>query len=895
MVGFYGSNPTWQIGVRIISVSATEHPSPSTVALNLTDASRLAPGKLANRVTIHHQRYSMSTSRVLPNTTIWDGVRRIKNKWKYKLGLRSEDSSPTTRTGPTFLGRLARGVSAASLPTMAGAGLHASAPDGQINGLQPTSSMLNLPIERTPQRLQPSPNLGTVNAQTVHEKAKKVIWPGIKKVLSVLESSVDAFGPLNMAISGLKDFIETYDGMAEAHEGYQALRQRLEKLLQDLGEYMDEHSSMSLRMTTSVGRLCIGITNELELVEKELERSELRPLAVAIDQSNKIMECYRRVQEHLERLILNANMEILKSVNEQEMERRLEKMSAVLLAVYNSSQSHDLNRGPCNEGTRKTQIKLLLEWAQSSESGKLLWMSGMAGTGKTTIAYTICKKLQEQDKLGASFFCSARSKDNCQDINYIIPSIAYQLARYSFPFKCALLRILSSEPDVHVLDLSIQWQKLLVGPLREVQRSLPTDFIVVVDALDECKNKDSIGLMLDLFLTAPLDLPIRILVSSRPEKEIRTRIQKLGNAQLDLHDQDSCEVASDIEAYMKEELMGVPISQMQWEGLLGRCGVFIEASTSVRFIKGGYEMKTHEEAIETILESSKSVSGTDFKTIDQLYSTILTGEFENPSISEANKGRIKKILHTIICAARPMTLAILADLLSLDGTEISEEQVEALLQPLRSIVHISNEYRLVTTPHTSFPEFMLSESRSGIFEFHCDEASCHNFLARACLLRIQGARKQLGFPEAGGSPEINFGNLDDLNPGQIQVLQELQQKTFGLLSGEGGGEGIEDDQTFIYAANSWHLHLRKAPRDENLIQLFDILTSDAEAELRMMVLGPCACATGVSDSDFGLIVKWCQENAVPEAVTESFRNAHSAADGYGRLWTGINNDTCMII
>ncbi|CCO35298.1 hypothetical protein BN14_09415 [Rhizoctonia solani AG-1 IB] len=165
-------------------------------------------------------------------------------------------------------------------------------------------------------------------------------------------------------------------------------------------------------------------------------------------------------------------------------------MSPSRSAMYNSAESCDIKRGVCAPGTRKAQIDQLLEWAHDPETGQTCWMNGMAGTGKTTIAYSVCERLDEAYELGASFFCS-RTMPECRQVKYIIPTIAYQLARFSVPFRNALYAALESDPDAHARTPKLQYEKLVVGPLSEVRESLPANFIVVIDALDECESEDA--------------------------------------------------------------------------------------------------------------------------------------------------------------------------------------------------------------------------------------------------------------------------------------------------------------------------------------------------------------------------------------------------------------------
>ncbi|KAG8699350.1 hypothetical protein FRC11_013759, partial [Ceratobasidium sp. 423] len=412
---------------------------------------------------------------------------------------------------------------------------------------------------------------------------ESIVWSGVKTLLQVLEGSADAFGPLKLAIGGLNKCIDIYEGASKARDDYAELREKLDGLLEDLAEYMAPPTR--LVMTKSVNRLCLVIKQA---------QNKVRQLLTVTEASDEILQCYRRIHGHLERLT-----SILKELNEQRMvrliitpivtclhptkEARLASMSPTKSATYNSAQSNDIQRGGCTTRTREPQIDLLLEWARDPNAGKTFWMNGMAGTGKTTIAYSVCTKLDESCELGASFFCSRTISEGGQ-VKNIIPPIAYQLARFSLPFQCALDKILESHPDAHTQKLEVQYQKLLVQPLSEVHESLPADFIVVIDALDECDNENSLRDILELLLSPKFTLPIRFLISSRPETEIykqmMNRVDEKDNMRLVLHDLDSEAVKSDIEVYMRRELEAIPLTDAQWGGLLERCGVlFIYAST----------------------------------------------------------------------------------------------------------------------------------------------------------------------------------------------------------------------------------------------------------------------------------------------------------------------------
>ena len=68
----------------------------------------------------------------------------------------------------------------------------------------------------------------------------------------------------------------------------------------------------------------------------------------------------------------------------------------------------------------------------------------------------------------------------------IFPTLAFQLA-YQYPaFQKELLWVLKAHPDIGQESLCSQMEELIVSPLKAAH--IPT--LVIVDALDECKDKE---------------------------------------------------------------------------------------------------------------------------------------------------------------------------------------------------------------------------------------------------------------------------------------------------------------------------------------------------------------------------------------------------------------------
>ncbi|CAE6410247.1 unnamed protein product [Rhizoctonia solani] len=688
-------------------------------------------------------------------------------------------------------------------------------------------------------------HIDTITVTSNLPQKEKTAWSTIKSLLTILESTTKMFSPLHSAISRLSGCIDIYESLSKERKEYDYLQERLERLLSDLSEHMANPTRIA--MTNSLQRICSDIEVELRNVEKIRARNTIQRLVDNMERSDELLECYHRIQGHIERLTLNTNMNILREINEQTMEARLARMSPSMSAIYNSAESDDVKRGNCAPGTREPQINLLLEWALHGGAGRICWINGMAGTGKTTIAFSASSRLDAMCKLGASFFCS-RTIPECRQAKYIIPTIAYQLARFSFPFRCALDRALQHDPDAHTRALKVQYYKLIVEPILEAKGSLPTDFIVVIDALDECESKGSLGQILDLLISPDTAIPIRFLLSSRPEPEINQRmmdrVAEQGDTQLVLHDLDSDSVNADIEAYMRHELKHIPLTETHWFGLLKQCGVlFIYASTTCRYIEQAHNMNNLDEAVDTIVGSaSVPMDYGDEQIIDELYLTILAVAFNKPGLSQTNKRRMRDILETVICAVEPMTLNSLAGLLRLE----SAKQVDSLLQPLRSVLNVSGPACLVSTLHASFPDFMFSPARAQTF--CCIRAKRNTELAEACLCVIEQVE-----------PKFNICSLPSsyLLDDEVENLAERVRQSIST--------------ELSYACCYWSVHLYLGEYQDQLVEMVRnffskrlLIWMEILNLTRRMHYGASVL------QDAGL---WCSEKAVPSDIEKLAHDA----------------------
>ena len=398
--------------------------------------------------------------------------------------------------------------------------------------------------------------------------------------------------------------------------------------------------------------------------------------------------------------------------------------------MYNSSYSTTATRRGCTAETRVKILQDLQVWADDKEGAKVYWMDGMAGTGKTTIGYSLCEWLAGVRQLGGSFFCS-RNSPKCRESNNIVPTLASQLAHYSPAFRSVLCKALEEEPGASKLDIRWQFERLIERPMRDVKHAMPENVVIVIDALDECEDGEAFRLFLETLLTLAPKLPFKFFLTSRPERVIRERMLTLqySSRVLRLQDIEESVVEADIEKYLTESLrsMSPPPSPDKVKQLAKRAGrLFIYAATAVRYILPNLATVNSTARLQTVLGMTTR-SSKQHQELDRLYTRVLSTTLNNEELEDEEKRCIRLTLWTVVCAREPMTVQVIASLLSLE-----EAAVRASLEPLRSVLFVEEgEHGRVSPFHASFPDYLLDSSRSE--QFYCHAAQHHEALANGCF------------------------------------------------------------------------------------------------------------------------------------------------------------------
>lgn len=380
---------------------------------------------------------------------------------------------------------------------------------------------------------------------------------------------------------------------------------------------------------------------------------------------------------------------------------------------------------------------------------RVFWLTGQAGSGKTTIAYTITRKFEkgQPTSLGANFLCS-RQFEETRSLNRILPTIAYQLAYKCEPYEAALHANVVDKSAVVEHDLSEQLQELLVVPwsncVHPFNRSI---YLIVIDALDEIDDGSG-SILLSNLLMAICEYGLeglKLLITSRTDPKILKLCEAFTSRIIvRLQDISIHDTKSDIKTYL-ETMLPALANGPKLSDLVERAnGLFIYAATIVKIL-GDPQYITSTEQSE-ILHSflSKSLTNPDTSPVDELYKHILYKAFCKFHGNLLDRRLL--ILHSFLCAAERISPSVASIL-----TETEEEIAQSVVDALHSVIYLQDGR--VFWYHASFPDFMFSKSQSNFrfdgkdYDFWCNAPVHHSLLAASCFRIMQspsGLRFNIG-------------------------------------------------------------------------------------------------------------------------------------------------------
>jgi len=316
--------------------------------------------------------------------------------------------------------------------------------------------------------------------------------------------------------------------------------------------------------------------------------------------------------------------------------------------------------------------------------------------------------------------------------------------------------------------------------------------VIVLDALDECKDNRTTSIILSS-LSRHVDalLPLKILVTSRPEPNITTVFKwtELGlvTERLILHEVELSVVQNDINLFLTMNFRKIGLFyglDNAWPAVEDinalaslSFGLFIFAATSLKFIQDQNYSDPRYQLAELLRNTTLTEASYPYHHLNQLYTQVLTKAF--PNISSHLVGRLKMVLGTITLLQDPLPLLALEQLLNLKSGTVQET-----LLRLHSVIIVPDEEdRVIRLLHPSFFDFITNPTRCLNQNFVVNAVKQHTLLAHACLETMCGLKRDIC--EIKNHSILNH-ELDDL-PARIAKhipthLQYAWSQAAGMVS-----------------------------------------------------------------------------------------------------------------
>jgi WD40 repeat protein len=432
----------------------------------------------------------------------------------------------------------------------------------------------------------------------------------------------------------------------------------------------------------------------------------------------------------------------------------------------------DIGPQGCLPGTREKLLNEIMDWF-ADDGPSVYWLRGLAGTGKTTIARSVADLAEQQGLLGASFFFS-RTDTARQRGGAVLPTIAYQLAKWRPALRQPLCDAINSDREIAERTMKEQVECLFVQALSHTTSPVPRA-LLVVDALDECGKIGDCegGLLVPLLVGCLNRLPfsVKLFITSRDEPSICRMFDSLP-AQHSMHkaalhiDIEKKIVNADIELYLYDKLRSmsnVP-NEPAWpppaavtELTLRANGLFVYAVTIAEYIQSGSVVDPPVTLLKEVLSTSPDDAQYHYRNLDTLYLKVLDKASAagggNPDRLRAG---IRNAAASVVLAQEPLSWSALSNL---TGLPVSA------LKGLSSVILESSD-RKIRPFHASFADFIVDAKRCTDTAYLVNVAHHHERLASHCLVLMNNAlRYDICNLSEPGTPNDKLPDLESVLQG----------------------------------------------------------------------------------------------------------------------------------
>ncbi|KAL0573601.1 hypothetical protein V5O48_008360 [Marasmius crinis-equi] len=463
----------------------------------------------------------------------------------------------------------------------------------------------------------------------------------------------------------------------------------------------------------------------------------------------------------------------------------LRNLQAVLEKELGTNEFHLPSEQPrCLLGTRRRTLSEILSWISTGEES-LLWLSGIAGSGKSSVMATLHDYLAQIGRSGRLAAYVRFHRSTFASPSKFVKALAYRLASFDRRLGAEIATVLDDQPVILQQPLANQLLSLVTQPLDKYKATMKAQgqIIVLIDGLDECMEEPGGSGAFNELLTLFSQLAsrktfkrfpfLRFIVASRPEEPIHTAFTKSTKPDNDPDhptirhlrlDTSSPETTADILHYLTVKFAEIFQKNDEFKDMCEQQnavqrlaesshGLFIWAAVVFRFLRDFPRPGRLRSALDMTLHQNTSAVG----TLNELYSTLL--ESVAGDGDEDIKSHIRTILGFVVAFEKVKSTGLISPEVALTETILRgllihlTDEVDDILFLLPKLGAFIEGAYSVDSPdaeldllHKSFEDYLTNERRAGVW--YVDVKGHWSPKLAECCVRVVHASVFSEAPEA---------------------------------------------------------------------------------------------------------------------------------------------------
>ena len=386
------------------------------------------------------------------------------------------------------------------------------------------------------------------------------------------------------------------------------------------------------------------------------------------------------------------------------------------------------------EGTREWIFKRIEDWLDDRSSPhRAMVISGNPGMGKTVISAVVSQRIQKAGRLSGSHFCQ-HDDSRYRDPRLMLQSLACHLCQAMPNYKDALVEQLSRNlgKDLNNMGVKELFALLFKEPLSTVQDP-GRNILIVIDGLDESEYKgrnELLHVISNHFSMLPVW--IRILITTRPEKNVTEALRHLKPIELEQKEEENLK---DIQTLFETQLslkIGEEHKHVLLKELVKKSeGLFIYAYFIVDFIQKNVSILTPDQ-LESVLPS-------DISSVYLSYFTRLEDELCKEL--NADEEHFLRFLCALAAAREPLPVEFIAKILNPGGKSLTaQRKVNKAISCISTLLPV-REGRLHFF-HKSIKDWLVASSPYEQHDFTVNEKEGHIVLSDLCASELDSVQQK---------------------------------------------------------------------------------------------------------------------------------------------------------